>query len=169
MASSDRKRTVAAQTTLYLLVLAAIAVGANIFAAGLYRRVDVTKAERYTLSQGSARLVSGLKKPIYVDAYVTKGLPVLDAFVRDLTDLLKEYERGGQGKFKFTVTEANTDELREKAKEAGLNEAAFGQASATSEDQASIAQGFMGLVLKYGSEKAVIPQMNPHQSARQGR
>ncbi len=165
MASSDRKRAVAAQTTLYLLVLAAIAVGANIFAAGLYRRIDVTKAERYTLSQGSGRLVAGLKKPIYVDAYVTKGLPVLDAFVRDLTDLLKEYERGGQGKFKFTVTEANTDELREKAKEAGLNEAAFGQASATAEDQASIAQGFMGLVLKYGSEKAVIPQMNPHQSA----
>ena len=165
MASGDRRRAVAAQTTLYLVVLAAIAIGANVLAAGLYRRVDVTRTERYTLSQGSARLVSELKKPIYVDAYVTKGLPVLDAFVRDLTDLLKEYERGGQGKFKFTVTEANTDELREKAKDAGLNEAAFGQASATSEDQASIAQGYMGLVLKYGSEKAVIPQMNPHQSA----
>jgi ABC-type uncharacterized transport system involved in gliding motility auxiliary subunit len=165
MPSTDRKRAVAAQTGIYLLVLAAIAVVANAIAAGLYARWDWTKAERYTLSQGSARLVSSLKKPMYVDAYVTKGLPRLDAFVRDLTDLLKEYERGGQGKFKFTVTEANTDELREKAKEAGLSEMAFGETSATGEDQASITQGFMGLVFKYGSEKGVIPQLNPHQAA----
>ncbi|MGA1820792.1 MAG: hypothetical protein ACMUHU_07285, partial [Thermoplasmatota archaeon] len=43
------------------------------------------------------------------------------------------------------------------AKEAGLKEAAFGEGSETGEDQASIAQGFLGIVFKYGSEKDVIP------------
>ncbi len=161
MATQDQKRKAAAQTGLYLVVVAAIIVVVNLLSIGKYGRFDWTKSERYTLSQGSARLVESLKTPIQVDAYITKGSAQLDTFVRDLVDLLKEYERGGKGKFKFTLIEAKTEEQREAAKEAGLQEMAFAEASATGEDQASIAQGFMGLVLKYGSEKGVIPQLAP--------
>jgi ABC-type uncharacterized transport system involved in gliding motility auxiliary subunit len=164
MATQEHKRKVATQAGLYLFVVVAIAVVVNLLAAKVYGRWDVTKNERYTLSQGSGRLLSTLKSPIQLDAYVKKGLPQLDAFVRDLTDLLKEYERAGKGKFKFTVIEPNTDELRAQAKEAGLQEQPFGEASATGEDQASIAQGFLGLVFKYGSEKATIPQLSPGQT-----
>ena len=159
--TQEKKRKTAAQTGLYLVVLVAIAVLANVLVAGMTARSDWTKTERYTLSQGSGRLVSELKDPIQVDAYVTTGLARIDAFVRDLTDLLKEYERAGKGKFKFTLIKADTEELRAQAKEEGLQEMAFGEASASGEDQASIAQGFMGLVFKYGSEKDVIPQLNP--------
>jgi ABC-type uncharacterized transport system involved in gliding motility auxiliary subunit len=161
MATEQQRRKAAAQTGFYLVVIAAIAVVANMFSAGLYKRFDWTKNERYTLSQGSGRLIGTLKSPVQVDAYVTKGLAQMDAFVRDLTDLLKEYERAGKGKFKYTIIEPKTDELKEKAKDAGLEEMAFGEQSATGGDQASITQGYMGLVLKYGSEKAVIPQLNP--------
>jgi ABC-type uncharacterized transport system involved in gliding motility auxiliary subunit len=164
MASQDKKRKAAAQTGIYLVVIAAIMAIANLLAAGVYDRIDVTKNERYTLSKGSAQLLSTLKGPIQVDAYVTKGLAKLDAFTRDLTDLLKEYRRAGKGKFKFTIIEAKTDELRKKAKDAGLKPTAFGEASATGEDQAQIAQGYMGLVFKYGSEKTVIPQLAPGRS-----
>ncbi len=164
MKSEDRKRKAATQTGLYLLVLAAIAVMANAITFGVTQRWDVTKAERYTLSKGSARLVENLNSPIQVEAYVTKGLAQLDTFTRDLTDLLKEYERAGKGKFKFTLIEAKTDEQREQAKEAGLQEMAFGETSATGDDQASIAQGYMGLVFKYGSEKGVIPQLAPNRA-----
>jgi ABC-type uncharacterized transport system involved in gliding motility auxiliary subunit len=144
---------------MYVLVIAAIAVVANLLGAKAYKRWDTTQAERYTLSAGSGRLIRGLNSPVQIDAYVKTGLPQLDAFVRDLTDLLKEYERAGGGKFKFTIIEPNTDELRAQAKEAGLTETPFGEANQTGEDQASITQGYMGLVLKYGSEKAVIPQI----------
>jgi ABC-type uncharacterized transport system involved in gliding motility auxiliary subunit len=161
MATQDQKRKAAAQTGLYLVVIAAIIVVVNLLSVGKYGRFDWTKSERYTLSQGSARLVESLKAPIQVEAYITKGSAQLDTFVRDLVDLLKEYERGGKGKFKFTLIEAKSEEQREAAKEAGLQEMAFAEASATGEDQASIAQGFMGLVLKYGSEKGVIPQLHP--------
>jgi ABC-type uncharacterized transport system involved in gliding motility auxiliary subunit len=164
MATVEQRRKVAAQTGFYLLVVAAIVVVVNMLSSKASQRWDVTKAERYTLSQGSGRLIQSLKTPIQVDAYVKTGLPQLDAFVRDLTDLLKEYERAGKGKFKFTLIEPNTDELREQAKEAGLQEQPFGEVSATGEDQASIAQGYLGLVFKYGSEKAVIPQLFPNQT-----
>ncbi len=158
---SNRGAKLAAQTGSYLVVIAAIAILANILSAGAYRRMDVTRNERYTLSQGSGRLLQSLKSPVQVDAYVTHGLAQMDAFIRDLTDLLKEYERAGHGKFKYTIIEPKTDELRQKAKDAGLEEMAFGEASATGSDQASISQGYMGLVFKYGSEKGVIPQLNP--------
>ena len=159
MATQEHRRKAAAQTGLYILVIAAIAVVANLLGAKAYKRWDATKNERYTLSAGSGRLIRSLNSPVQVDAYVKTGLPQLDAFVKDLTDLLKEYERADDGKFKFTIIEPNTDELRAQAKEAGLQETPFGEANQTGEDQASITQGYMGLVLKYGSEKAVIPQL----------
>ena len=142
MATQDQKRKAATQTGLYLAVIIAIAVVANMLSFKAYSRIDTTRNERYTLSKGSGRLLGSLKTPIQVDAYIKTGLPQLDAFVRDLTDLLKEYEREGKGKFKFTLIEPNTDELREQAKEAGLQEQPFGEMSATSEDQAAIAQGY---------------------------
>jgi ABC-type uncharacterized transport system involved in gliding motility auxiliary subunit len=164
MATEDQKRKAAAETGLYVIVIIAIAVVANWIASLAYVRKDVTKTERYTLSQGSGRLLATLKNPIQVDAYVRTGLPQLDAFVRDLTDLLKEYEQAGKGKFKFTLIEPTTEELRTQAKEAGLQEQPFVDPSQTSEDQAAIARGYMGIVFKYGSEKAVIPFLNPGQA-----
>ena len=162
MASQDQKRKAAAATGIYLAVIAAIVVIVNMLSSTAHSRIDTTKNDRYTLSKGSGDLLQTLKSPIQVDAYIKTGLPQLDAFVRDLTDMLKEYEAAGKGKFKFTLIEPNTDELREQAKEAGLQEQPFGELSATSDDQASIAQGYLGLVFKYGSEKAVIPQL-PYQ------
>ena len=159
MATQEHRRKAAAQTGLYILIIAAIAIVANVLGAKAYKRWDTTKTERYTLSAGSGRLIRGLSSTVQIDAYVKTGLPQLDAFVRDLTDLLKEYERAGGGKFKFSIIEPNTDELRAQAKEAGLTETPFGESNQTGEDQASITQGYMGLVLKYGSEKAVIPQI----------
>lgn len=161
MATIEHKRKVATQTGLYLAVIVGIAVVINLFSMGMYKRFDLTAAERYTLSVGSARLVKNLKEPIQVDAYIAKGTAQLDAFVRDLTDLLKEYQRKGGGKFKFTLIEANTEELKKQAEEAGLKSMTFGESSATGGDQATIAQGYMGLVFKYKSEKDVIPQLNP--------
>jgi ABC-type uncharacterized transport system involved in gliding motility auxiliary subunit len=166
VATQDHKRKAATQTGLYLVVIVAIAIVANMLSFKAYSRIDTTRNERYTLSKGSGRLLGSLKTPIQIDAYVPKrGLAQLDTFVRDLTDLLKEYERDGKGKFKFTLIEPNTDELREQAKEAGLQEQPFGEIDQTSSgDQATIANGYLGLVFKYGSEKAVIPQL-PYQNA----
>lgn len=164
MATLEQKRKAATQTGLYLVIIAGIAIVINLFAMGMYKRFDLTANERYTLSVGSGRLVRSLKEPIQVDAYVARGTAQLDAFVRDLTDLLKEYQRKSDGKFKFTLIEANTEELKQKAEEAGLKPMTFGESSATSGDQATIAQGYMGLVFKYKSEKDVIPQLNPGQA-----
>jgi hypothetical protein len=166
----DRKNRAATETGLYLAVLIGIVGVLNVVShgcgsiKGLYTRVDTTKAERYTLSKGSGRLISTLKQPMQVDVYVTRGdLAKLDAFVRDLEDLMREYETAGAGKFHYNIIEAKTDDQKQAAKEAGLKEAAFGEGS-EGQDQATIVQGYMGMVLKYGTEKDVIPMLSPERA-----
>ena len=163
MATLEHRRKAAAQTGLYLVVILAIIVVANVLSAGAYRRIDTTKNERYTLSKGSGNLVQSLKGPLQVDAYVNTKLPKLKVFVQELTDLLKSYERAGGGKFQYTLIEPETDELRKQAEEAGLQPMAMGDPGEGG-DQIAIAQGYLGLVLKYGSEKEVIPQLSPQNS-----
>src|SRR5436305_976715 len=148
----EKKTKAATESGVLLLIIAGILVAVNALSAfGVNKRIDTTKNEKFTLSKGSANLLHSLKQNMQVDAYVTKGLPKLDAFVRDLRDLLQEYKDSAPGKFDYVIIEAKDEEQKKKAKEAGLQEFQFGEGSDT-EDKAEFAKGYMGLVLNYGAE-----------------
>ncbi len=157
----ERKQKAKTESLVLLIVLALICVAVNALGAfGMYARKDMTKVERYTLSQGSGRLLRSMKQKMTVDAYVTKGLPKLDAFVRDLRDLLEEYKNAGAGKFDYNLIEVKDDEKKKKdAEDAGLKPLQI--AESDDSDKAGIAQGYMGLVFKYGTEKDTIPVLSP--------
>jgi len=157
----ERKQKAATESLILLVVIALICVAVNALGAfGLYKRTDLTKVERYTLSQGSGRLLKSMKQQMVVDAYVTRGLPKLDAFVRDLRDLLQEYKNAGGGKFDYNLIEVKDDEKKkEEAEKAGLKPMLLSESE--SDEKAGITQGYMGLVFKYGVEKDVIPVLQP--------
>ena len=159
----ERQTRAATESGALLLIIAGILVAVNALSAlGGYKRYDATKTERYTLSKGSGALLRSMKpdQKMAVDCYVTKGLPKLDAFVRDLRDLMQEYKDNSGGHFDFTFIEAKDDETKKTAKDAGLVEQPFGEASDT-EEKAAVTQGFMGIVFKYGSEKDAIKFLPP--------
>ncbi len=157
----ERRAKAATESGALLLVMAAILVAVNALSAlGGYKRIDVTKNERFTLSKGSGSLLKSMKQNMQVDAYVTKGLPKLDAFVRDLRDLLQDYKDNSGGHFDYAIIEAKDEEAKKTAKDAGLVEQPFGEANET-ENSAAVTQGFMGLVMKYGSEKDAIKFLPP--------
>src|SRR5580698_8367931 len=159
--SMEKRKKTAVESGVLILVVAAILVAVNALSAlGMYSRSDVTKTEKFTLSKGSGSLLRSMKQPLTVDAYVTKGLPKLDAFVRDLRDLLQEYKNAGGGKFDYSIIEPKDEDTKKKAKDAGLIEQPFGEASDTDE-KAAVAQGFMGLVFKYGEQQDVIKFLPP--------
>jgi len=152
----EKKQRAAAESGVLLLVVAGILIAINALSAlGGYKRIDTTKTERFTLSKGSGNLVKTLKQNMQVDAYVARGLPKLDAFVRDLRDLLQEYKDASGGHFDYRLIEA---------KEAGIQEQQMGEASATEDEKGAVTQGYMGLVFKYGSEKDTIPSLSPDHS-----
>jgi ABC-type uncharacterized transport system involved in gliding motility auxiliary subunit len=161
----ERRTKAATESGVLLLVIAAILVAVNALSAiGGYKRIDTTKAEKYTLSRGSANLVKSLKKDkIKVDAYVTKGLPKLDAFVRDLRDLLQEYQANGDGKFEFRIIEAKDEKDKDAAKEAGLVAQSFADTN-QDEDKLEATKGYMGLVFNYGTERDAIKFLPPGQT-----
>ncbi len=157
----EKRQKTAIESGVLIVVVAAILVAVNALSAlGVFARKDVTETEKFTLSKGSGNLLRSMKQDLVVDAYVTKGLPKLDAFVRDLRDLLQEYKNAGKGKFDYTLIEAKDEDTRKKAKDAGLVEQPFGEASATDE-KAAVTQGFMGLVLRYGEQQDVIKFLPP--------
>lgn len=160
----ERRRRAATLSGTFVLIVAVILVVGNVLAYSVNARWDATKNERYTLSKGSARLVSeGLKENLLAKLYVTRGLPKHDVFVEELIDLMKEYEQASGGKLTYQVLEPKTDEERQAAKDDGLQEAAFGEGSETG-DQQTFARGFMGIVFEYGSEREVIPMLSPEQT-----
>ena len=157
----EKRNKTALESGVLILIVAAILVAVNALSAlGVYARDDVTKSERFTLSKGSGNLLRSMKQQLTVDAYVTKGLPKLDAFVRDLRSLLQEYKNAGGGKLEYTIIEAKDEDSKKKAKDAGLIEQPFGEASDTDE-KAAVTQGFMGLIFKYGEQQDVIKFIPP--------
>src|ERR1700722_11342214 len=158
----EKRRKSALESGVLILVVAGILVAINALSAlGVYARKDLTKAEKYTLSKGSGNLLRSMKQELYVDAYVTKGLPKLDAFVRDLRDLLQEYKNAGAGKFEYSIIEPKDEDSKKKAKDAGLIEQPFGEASTTEDGKAAVTQGYMGLVFRYGEQQDVIKFLPP--------
>src|ERR1700753_4054556 len=110
----DKRNKTAIESGVLILVVAAILVAVNALSAlGMYARSDVTKAEKFTLSKGSGNLLRSMKQQLTIDAYVTKGLPKLDAFVRDLRDLLQEYKNAGGGEFDYTITEPKDEHAQQ--------------------------------------------------------
>ncbi len=157
----EKRNKTALESGILIFIVAAILVAVNALSAlGVYARKDVTKSERFTLSKGSGNLLRSMKQELAVDAYVTKGLPKLDAFVRDLRSLLQEYKNAGAGKFEYTIIEAKDEDSKKRAKDAGLIEQPFGEASDTDE-KAAVTQGFMGLIFKYGEQQDVIKFLPP--------
>src|ERR1700690_2658012 len=131
----EKRNKTALESGVLILIVAAILVAVNALSAlGVYARDDVTKSERFTLSKGSGNLLRSMKQQLTVDAYVTKGLPKLDAFVRDLRSLLQEYKNAGGGKLEYTIIEAKDEDSKKKAKDAGLIEQPFGEASDTDDE-----------------------------------
>src|SRR5579864_6705548 len=128
----EKRKKTAVESGVLILVVAAILVAVNALSAlGVYAREDVTKSEKFTLSKGSGNLLRSMKQQLAVDAYVTKGLPKLDAFVRDLRDLLQEYKNAGGGKFDYEIIVPKDEDAKKRAKDAGLIEQPFGEADET--------------------------------------
>jgi ABC-type uncharacterized transport system involved in gliding motility auxiliary subunit len=155
----EKRKKTAVESGVLIAIVAAILVAVNALSAlGIYARKDVTKTEKFTLSKGSGALLRSMKQDLSVDAYVTKGLPKLDAFVRDLRDLLQEYLNASGGKFHYTIIEPKDEDTKKKAKDAGRVEQPFGEAT---DEKEAVTEGYMGLVLRYGEQQDVIKFLPP--------
>lgn len=163
----EGRRTRASGESVGLIVVAgaALVVG-NLALQGVTAgRIDATKEERFSLSKkGTAHLLSTLKKPLHIKVYAPEGLATVDNFIRDLRDLLNEYQRYGNGNVSYEVIYPDRleGEQRQKAEtdaqEAGLKKQILGEAKGAGSKSGTIGEGYLGMVLTYGGEKATLDQ-----------
>lgn len=163
-----RRGRAAGQSVGFILAVGVGLVFANLALQGTVVRYDATEGERFTLSKkGTGHLLSTLTKPLHIRVYAPEGLATVDAFVRDLRDMLNEYVRYGGGKVSYEIIYPDRLEGEQKqkaeadAQEAGLKKQIMGEAKGgAGGTTGSIGQGYLGLIMTYGGEKATLDQQD---------
>ncbi|MDD9933699.1 MAG: Gldg family protein [Myxococcales bacterium] len=154
MASKSKAR-MASESTLFLIVLAAIAVLVNMLGvAGVKVRTDVTRNELFSLSEGSKRLAAGLDDQMEIRAYFSKELPPpFNATARYVRDMLSEYRDASKGKIILRMIEPESEEEQKAAERDGVQRVA----DRTFEDDAmGIKEGYRGISFHYlGDTKSI--------------
>ncbi len=138
------------------LAIAAIAC-ANVAAARLSLRFDLTEDHVFTLSAASRALVSRLPDELTVKAYISADLPPpLDGVARYTRELLEEYRLASGGKVRYVVEDpASNPKLEEQAERCHIGKLAF---QSQNHNQLSVGAYFLGLCVWYdGKNRALTP------------
>lgn len=163
----ERRRTVAragAQNTLFLVLLVGVVVFANLISSRVSMRFDLTRDQRFTLSEASKAVVRAAEFPLHAYVFISGELPPpYNSIGREVTDLLEEYRAASNGRFDFSVVDPGSDEAdKERAANFGIEPVTIGE---TSRDALSFREVYMGLALVYaaptGDEQDVIAQLYP--------
>lgn len=81
-----------------------------------YKRFDLTKEKRYTLSDASRELVGQLEEPVYVQIFLDGEFPQEYRRLKNATrDMLNEFQHVSRGKFEYRFDDLLTDRpIKEK-------------------------------------------------------
>lgn len=139
------------------LWLALAAVG-NHLAGAAWARLDLTRDQRYTLSDVAVRAVRGLERPLVARVFFTGGL---DAPYHEhegaLRDLLDELRAHSGGSLEVQVTDPTGDKAAvEEARQYGIEPVTL---TVRAWDRQEARQVFMGVALLYGDRTETVPAL----------
>lgn len=138
------------------LVLASL-IFANLIAVRHFISIDLTKDAKYTLSESSKQTLRKLKDTMVVTAYFSEGLPVPYAsYARYVRDMLEAYRAQSRGRLGFEFIDPNSDPHLVDGgwMSVGLQPV---EIRIIADDQQQSKRAFMGLVVQYQGKKEVMP------------
>lgn len=117
------RRSMLMHAWLQVGLVVAIAVVANHVASTVFFRADVTRDQRFTLSQVSRDAVDGLDKPLVVRVFYSEGLgPPYNNHKLALLDKLEELRAWSGGRLEIEVADPDGDPAdRDEARRYGLD------------------------------------------------
>jgi gliding-associated putative ABC transporter substrate-binding component GldG len=141
---------------IYIAVVAAVLILANLISRGVFFRWDWTRNQMYTLSESSRTLIRKLDDRLLAKVYFSDNLPGDYANSRRyLQDLLEEFQAYSGGKFHFEFYRPEDDtELEQEAQRYGIPPM---QLQAIENDRMEIKNVWMGLALLYEDKRETIP------------
>lgn len=137
---------------IYIIVIALV----NVAGISLFFRIDLTRDNKFSLSQASREVVSTLSEPLTIKAFFTKQLPAPhNNTERYLRDLLEEYSLNGGRFFNYQFHNVSgersgmsgADENRKLARDYGIRPV---EIRTVENDEIKFKKAYMGLVLIHG-------------------
>ncbi len=156
-------RSQRANSWLQMVLVVAIVVLANTWAASTFWRLDVTEDRLYSLDLTTRALMYRLEKPLIAKVYFTGGLQApYNNHEQILVDRLEDLRAYSKGLMEIEVTDpTGIPELQAEAKRFGINPIQYRFKSA---NVAEMRQVYMGLALVYGEQQQVIPAITQTQT-----
>jgi len=146
-----RLRVGAAAVALLVLVL-------NLLGSHIRGRLDLTRGDLYTLSDGTRQIVGGLDDLVQVKLFASSELPPeVQLQLRDVRDLLSDMRRASNGK--LAVTELNpdrSDAAKDEASSFGITPIEF---NVLRNDEFQVKRGYYGLAITYADQREVMPMI----------
>ncbi len=141
---------------LYVIVVVAVIVFANLISRRLFFRWDLTRNKIYSLSESSRNIISKLDDRLLAKVYFSDDLPGDYANSRRyLQDILEEFQAYSGGKFHFEFYRPeDNEELEREAQRYGIPPM---QLQAVESDRLEIKNVWMGLALLYEDQREIIP------------
>jgi ABC-type uncharacterized transport system involved in gliding motility auxiliary subunit len=158
MSISSKKKSYASNVILYALFVAGAVVLVNLIGTRLFKRVDLTEKNIYTLSKASKDLVKTLPDFLSVKAYISKDLPPeIKRLSRDVRDKLDDYRTSSGGRFRWEAVDPGADKkLEEEASRCKVQKV---QIQKVSNSKFELGAYYLGLCLQYGDKTEAIPQI----------
>jgi len=152
----ERKVYAKGESALFLVVLAAILVVANVLAVRFFTRADMTARKIYSLSDASRKIAGRLRDRLVVKAFFTEDLPApFNAHARYVRDILDEYEAYSNGKMDIQFIDPGEDTAKqEQAQKLGIEKVRH---RVVKREQASTVDGYRGIAFTYLGETESIP------------
>jgi len=120
----------------------------------IHGRWDLTKQKLYTLSPATKNIVGNLGDIVTIDYYSSKELPPeVSLTMRDVSDLLNDYQTASNGRLKVNIHEVDTENSAD-AEAAGIRPVQF---NTLSTDEFQVKRGYFGLVISYLDQQEIVP------------
>ena len=140
------------------LLVAGILAAINALSYRHFFRIDLTENKKFTISDSTKKIISGLDDIINIKVYLSKKLPPYMATLTDqVKDLLEEYTVYAKGNLAIEyIDPADDPSMQQKLQFMGIPQLRL---NIVEKDQAAVTNVYMGLAVLYGDSKEVIPAL----------
>ncbi|MFQ5538068.1 MAG: Gldg family protein [Gemmatimonadota bacterium] len=138
------------------LLVAVIVVTLNLLGSHIRGRLDLTRDDLYTLSEGSRELLGNLNDIVEITLFASKELPPeIQIQLRDVRDLLADMKSAANGNLRVREVDPDRDEdARSQASAFGISPVEF---NVLRDDEFQVRRGYYGLAVTYADDREVIP------------
>jgi ABC-type uncharacterized transport system involved in gliding motility auxiliary subunit/ABC-type transport system involved in multi-copper enzyme maturation permease subunit len=138
------------------LVVVGLVLFLNLVGSRIRGRLDLTRGDLYTLSEGTRTLLGDLDDLVQIKLFASSELPPeVQLQLRDVRDLLADMRRASNGNLLVSDVDPERDEdVEAEATELGVYPVEF---NVLRDDNFEVRQGYYGLAVIYAEESEVTP------------